>query len=121
MAKQKSNLNQEDIKLLKSIFATKDDLGLTEKRFSKIFATKDELVAFEVRTKQKFEDLEDRIKLLPTRNEFLTKMDEVMGELKAMREENLTNTYRVSKHSDEIQDLQDIHPNNRHFALASSA
>ena len=113
MTKQKPTLNQADIDLLRGQFATKDDL--------RGFATKDELFAFEIRTKQKFEDLEDRIKLLPTRNEFLTKMDEVMGELKAMREENLTNTYRVSKHSDEIQDLQDIHPNNRHFALASSA
>ncbi len=121
MAKQKSNLNQEDIRLLKSIFATKDDLGLTEKRFSKIFATKDELVAFEVRTNQKFEELEEKIRLLPTRDQFLTKMDEVMGELKAIREENEVNLYRVSKHSDDIQDLQDIHPNNRHFALASNA
>lgn len=113
MTKQKSILQKADIDLLKTIFSTKDDL--------KKFATKDELVAFEIRTNQKLEDLEEKIKYLPTKDDFFTKMDEVMGELKAIREENETSLYRVSKHSDEIQDLQDIHPNNRHFALASSA
>jgi uncharacterized coiled-coil DUF342 family protein len=103
MAKQKSILNDVDLDLLESKFATKD-----------------ELVAFEIRIKQKFEDLEDKVRLLPTRNEFLTKMDELMGELKAMREESATLSYRVSNHSDEIQELQNIHPNNRHFALASN-
>lgn len=36
-------LNQDDIKLLKSIFATKEDLGSMENRFDKKFATKEDL------------------------------------------------------------------------------
>ncbi|MEK7163533.1 MAG: hypothetical protein AAB768_00115 [Patescibacteria group bacterium] len=104
MTKQKPTLNQEDIKLLKSIFATKD-----------------EVVAFEMHTNQRFEDLENKIKLLPTRDVFLTKMDEVMGELQASHEEQTILSYRVSKHNDDIEDLQNIHPGNIHnFALASN-
>ncbi len=69
MTKQKPTLNQADIDLLKLSFASKDDLS----------------------------NLEDKIRLLPTRDEFLTKMAEVMRE------------------------LQNIHPDNKHqFALASN-
>ena len=32
------------------------------------------------------EKLDEKIKLLPTKGEFFSKMDEVMGELKAIRE-----------------------------------
>lgn len=39
-------LNQDDIKLLKGIFATKDDLTSMETRFGKKFATKDDLKVF---------------------------------------------------------------------------
>lgn len=39
-------LNQEDIKLLKGIFATKEDLVSMEGRFDKKFATKEDLKAF---------------------------------------------------------------------------
>ena len=121
MTKQKPILNQEDIKLLKSIFATKGDLVSMEKHFDKKFVTKDELVALEVRSNQVVEDLKEKIRLLPTRDEFLTKMDEVMGELQASRDEETILSYRVSKHSDDIEDLQNIHPGNKHqFALASN-
>jgi hypothetical protein len=36
-------LNQDDIKLLKGIFATKDDLTSMETRFGKKFATKEDV------------------------------------------------------------------------------
>lgn len=137
MTKQKPTLNQEDIKLLKSVFATKGDLVSRdehfektfsskkdlvsmEERFDKKFITKDELVALEIRSNYVIDDLREKIRLLPTRDEFLTKMDEVMGELQASREEQTILSYRVSKHSDDIEELQNIHPKNAHqFALAS--
>lgn len=61
------------------------------------------------------EKLEEKIKFLPTTDVFLTKMDEVMGELQKSREEQVMLTYRVSQHTDDITALQDIHPLNKHL------
>lgn len=44
--------------------------------------------------------LEEKLKHLPTKEEFFAREDKLMGELKAIREELETLTYRVSKHSD---------------------
>ena len=60
------------------------------------------------------EVVDDKTKFLPTTDVFLTKMDEVMGELQKTREEQTMLSFRVSTHSDEISDLQNIHPNNKH-------
>lgn len=62
------------------------------------------------------EKLEEKIKFLPTTDVFLTKMDEVMGELQKSREEQDMLTYRVSQHTDDIMSLQDIHPQNKHIS-----
>lgn len=80
-------LNQEDIKLLKTIFATKedlkdfatkedlkdfskkDDLILMESRFNKKFASKKDLVAMEKRLDKKFAsktEINDRFDQLET-------------------------------------------------------
>lgn len=42
------------------------------------------------------------MKFLPTKDEFYTKMDEVMGELKAIREEMAIVTGRVAIHTDQL-------------------
>lgn len=81
-------------------FSSKKDLVSLEERFDKKFVTKDELVSLEIRSNHVIDDLREKIILLPTRDEFLTKMDELMGELQASREE---------------QTLQNAHQ----FALAS--
>jgi uncharacterized protein YaaR (DUF327 family) len=60
------------------------------------------------------EKLDEKIKFLPTTDIFLTKMDEVMGELQKTREEQSMLSFRVSTHSDQIEELQNIHPNNTH-------
>ncbi len=64
-------------------FATKDDL--------KRFATKDDLKRFATK---------DDLKYLPTKEEFYSKMDELMGEVKAMREEVMV----VTGYKDQIED-----------------
>ncbi len=94
-------LTTQDLKQIKSIVEEVVELKLEEK------------IKF-LPTRVEFEDLQAKIKLLPTTDVFLTKMDEVMGELKDIREEQTTLSYRVSTHSDEISALQDIHPNNNH-------
>ena len=50
------------------------------------------------------EQYEKRFKFLPTKEEFFTAMDEVMGELKGIREEQELITHRVSQHTDQLED-----------------
>lgn len=53
------------------------------------------------------EKFDEKLKFLPTKDEFYGKMDEVMGELKAIREEKDMLTYRVSDHEDRIVKLEE--------------
>ena len=43
---------------------------------------------------------------LPTKDEFYTKMDEVVGELKTIREEQTLLSHRVSDHEDRIEQIE---------------
>jgi hypothetical protein len=43
---------------------------------------------------------------LPTKDNFYEKMDEVMGELKASREEQAVLSHRVSDHEDRIEKIE---------------
>ncbi|MBI5358927.1 hypothetical protein HZB69_04875 [Candidatus Amesbacteria bacterium] len=96
-------LTSQDLKQIKSIVEEVVETKLEEKLNEKLkpFPTRDEF--------------EKRIGLLPTKDVFLTKMDEVVGELQKTRDEHDSLTYRVSVHSDEISVLQDLHPNSKHI------
>jgi hypothetical protein len=48
----------------------------------------------------------DDIGHLPTKDEFFTKMDEVMGELKAVREEQTLQSQHLSDHDDRIDRIE---------------
>ncbi len=48
----------------------------------------------------------ENIRHLPTKDEFYSKMDEVVGELKAIREEQPLQSYRLSDHEDRIQKIE---------------
>jgi hypothetical protein len=43
---------------------------------------------------------------LPTKDEFYGKMDEVMGELKTIREEQAVQSHQLSNHSDRIEKIE---------------
>ena len=43
---------------------------------------------------------------LPTKDEFYSKMDEVMGELKAIREEQTVQSHQLSDHEDRIEKVE---------------
>lgn len=43
---------------------------------------------------------------LPTKDEFYSKMDEVMGELKAIREEQTVQSHQLSDHDDRIEKIE---------------
>ena len=46
---------------------------------------------------------DEKIKYLPTKDDFFTKMDEVMGELKAIREEQTLITGKISQRSEVLE------------------
>jgi hypothetical protein len=50
---------------------------------------------------------------LPTKDEFLGKMDEVMGELKVIREEQPLQSHKLSNHEDRIEKIES------HLSLSS--
>ena len=45
---------------------------------------------------------------LPTKEEFFTKMDEVMGELKDIREEQTVQSQHISDHEDRIEKVESV-------------
>ncbi len=76
-------------------------MSLTQKDFDQIEELLDEKLD---------EKLDQRLKNLPTKDEFFFKMDEVMGELKTIREEQEIISYTVSNHENRLQNLEEIHP-----------
>lgn len=52
------------------------------------------------------EKLNERLGYLPTKDEFYLKMDEVMGELKAIREEQTVQSQHLSDHADRLDKLE---------------
>lgn len=84
--------------------------------------TKKDLAAIEElidrRLEEKLEEkFEEKLKYLPTKNEFYTKMDEVMGELKSMREEFTLTVPKISGYEERISTLEEIHPEGKHASI----
>ncbi len=61
--------------------------------------------------------IDERVKNLPTKEEFFSWMDKLMKELKDMREEHIILSGQVARHTEEIEKLQKIHPNNKHLSI----
>lgn len=51
---------------------------------------------------------------MTTKEEFSSTMDQVMGELQAIRQEHTMLTGRVRNHEDRITELEEIHPGGNH-------
>lgn len=54
--------------------------------------------------------LGEKIKILPTKNEFFSKMDEVMKELETIRDEQTIISHQVSDHGERLEKLEEICP-----------
>ena len=54
------------------------------------------------------EKLDEKLKILPTKEEFFSKMDEVVGELKTVREEQTVLSHQVSNHEDRLKTLEGL-------------
>ena len=52
------------------------------------------------------EKLDEKLSHLPTKDEFYTKMDEVVGELQRVREEQSLQSHKLSDHEDRIQKIE---------------
>ncbi len=52
------------------------------------------------------EKLDEKIKLLPSKDEFFQKMDEVMGELKTIREEQIIIGHQTTENEERITTLE---------------
>lgn len=52
------------------------------------------------------EKLEEKTKLLPTKREFFGKMDEVIGELETIRNEQIIVSHQLSDHGDRLERLE---------------
>jgi len=57
-------------------------------------------------TKEKFADLEDRINLLPTKEEFFSRMDTLFGEVNAERDENEIQRAQLANHDQRISTIE---------------
>lgn len=53
------------------------------------------------------EKLNEKIGKLPTKDEFFEKMDEIVGELKTIREEQPLQSHRLSDHEDRIVEIEE--------------
>jgi hypothetical protein len=78
-----ATLDNEDLKAIKNLMEVTIDEAIEEKLVTK-------------------QDLSH----LPTKDEFYTKMDEVMGELKAIREEQPLQSHKLSDHDDRIEKIE---------------
>ncbi len=63
---------------------------------------------------EKISVLENRILYIPTKDEFFTREDQIMGELKNIRDEQVAANFRLSQHSDQINALEEIHTHSSH-------
>ncbi len=109
-------ITDNDIKKLKTIFATKDDLKALDHKLDTKFATKDDLKAFatkddldlkvvglvhSVELDQKLEAMESRLD--KKYNKVMNVMDKVVGELQNIRD-NMT---MMQGHKDQLEDHED--------------
>lgn len=74
----------------------------------------------EVTIEEKLEaKLTEKLKYLPTKDEFYEQSAKIMKELKEVREEITVLSGRSSEDSDRIEELERIHSGGMHAALAS--
>jgi hypothetical protein len=64
------------------------------------------------------EKIKEHVGNLPTKEEFNSRMDEMMGELKTTREEQAGLSQHDRDQFDAIEALQKIHPRNSHSTFA---
>lgn len=113
-------LTKQDLKQIENIVDSKLDEKLSSKL--KGFATKDDLLALEDRMDSKMTNFltKDDLKYLLTKDEFYESMNQIIGELKAIRESQDILTGKSSDHEERLEGLEEIHPQSTHSMLAKA-
>lgn len=79
-----------------------------DKRFSEIEGRFDEING-------KFNAIDGRFDEINKKfDKSFTKLDEILGEIRANRDERILISHRISDHEDRIIDLEEIHPGGKH-------
>lgn len=96
------SLDKSDLEAIKLMVETTIDEKLS--RLPTLEAIK---LLVETTIDEKLEEiLDDKLGKLPNKEEFYSKMDEVVGELKTVREEQPLQSHRLSNHEDRIQNIE---------------
>lgn len=88
--------------------ALNNSMALTDHDLSRIQEAVKIVIKFETK------DIRERIKILPTRKEFLHIMSRLMGEVKNERDENTILDGRTSEQEIRIARLEKMHPHGQH-------
>lgn len=76
---------------------------------------RDELLDMEERLEANLDaKLDEKIKNLPTKEEFFSTTDQIMGELKTIREEQTMHQGQHDEVTDRLEKLESIHPSHQH-------
>lgn len=90
-------MKKQKITSSKSLLATKEDLQKTEKAIK---------AGLQLDLNDFKQEINERINLLPTKDEFFNKMDQVMGELKTIYEEQTVISGQLPDHKNRITALE---------------
>ena len=100
----KPTLNETDIKLLGRIFSTKEELN---KRFETFLEAVKGIIKVTIQEEAVTKDeLREQIKHLPTKEEFYKSQDELMAEVKKIREEQPVQAHQISRNADDIRKIK---------------
>lgn len=78
-------------------FATKEDLKNTDRSIR---------ASLQLDFKDFRQEINEKLNLLPTKEEFFSKMDELIGELQVIREEHTVSSHQLSDHDNRISVLE---------------
>ncbi len=108
-------LTNDDLKAIQNIVDTKK-FSLSEEDHKNL-REMTEIIVQENLNLELGQTLDDKLSHFPTKEEFYSKEDEVLRELKTVREEmQILNGFheKVNQHETKIEKLDKIHPNNKH-------
>lgn len=86
---------------------------LTKKDLDEIRAVIDERLGIKLDEKLE-EKLNEKLSSYPNKDEFYEAIDQIMKELRAIRDEHAIESYRVKNHEERIASLEKIHPGGQH-------
>lgn len=107
MTNQKTSFNQADKKWLKKNFITRSSKDVNSIKNMITVAVDDAIEKKQLVTK-------DDIGHLPTKDEFFKRTDEIMKELKTIRENTDVVSGQMKDRTDRIEKLEKAHPNIQH-------